>query len=233
MARLANVARRAQVRRPMTARRRHPRPSGDAGWAIAAPADGPGRAGAAGGLAAVPAGAGEPSFPRGARRRRRGRRPCPARRAAAPAAASRWESPWSRRGRWRGWWRQMPAAAPGRDPPPVRRGARQAARERGDYARLRCAGPGVPAGRDARSSGWPPPGSRCRSPARSSRTSLCSIYEDRPLVCREHQVTSPAAACARLFREPVDRIELPRAACATRWCGRPRSSPASRPPRSR
>jgi Fe-S-cluster containining protein len=37
----------------------------------------------------------------------------------------------------------------------------------------------------------------------------CSIYEDRPLVCREHQVTSPASACSRLFREPVDRIELP------------------------
>jgi Fe-S-cluster containining protein len=37
----------------------------------------------------------------------------------------------------------------------------------------------------------------------------CSIYEDRPLVCREHQVTSPAAACSRLFREPVDRIESP------------------------
>lgn len=37
----------------------------------------------------------------------------------------------------------------------------------------------------------------------------CSIYEDRPLVCREHQVTSPAAACLKMFREPVDRIELP------------------------
>jgi Fe-S-cluster containining protein len=37
----------------------------------------------------------------------------------------------------------------------------------------------------------------------------CGIYEDRPLVCREHQVTSPAAACSRMFREPVDRIELP------------------------
>jgi Fe-S-cluster containining protein len=37
----------------------------------------------------------------------------------------------------------------------------------------------------------------------------CGIYEDRPLVCREHQVTSPAAACSALFREPVDRIELP------------------------
>ena len=37
----------------------------------------------------------------------------------------------------------------------------------------------------------------------------CSIYAERPLVCREHQVTSAAAACSRLFREPVDRIELP------------------------
>lgn len=37
----------------------------------------------------------------------------------------------------------------------------------------------------------------------------CGIYEDRPLVCREYQVTSPAAACARMFREPVDRIEQP------------------------
>ncbi len=53
----------------------------------------------------------------------------------------------------------------------------------------------------------------------------CSIYEDRPLVCREHQVTSPAAACSRLFREPVDRIELPQrlgaalARAATRVAG--------------
>jgi Fe-S-cluster containining protein len=37
----------------------------------------------------------------------------------------------------------------------------------------------------------------------------CGVYEDRPLVCREHLVTSPASACARLFRDPVDRIELP------------------------
>ncbi|HZZ88203.1 MAG TPA: YkgJ family cysteine cluster protein [Caulobacteraceae bacterium] len=37
----------------------------------------------------------------------------------------------------------------------------------------------------------------------------CGIYQDRPLVCREHLVTSPAANCARLFRDPVDRIELP------------------------
>jgi Fe-S-cluster containining protein len=38
---------------------------------------------------------------------------------------------------------------------------------------------------------------------------MCGIYEDRPLVCREHLVTTPPAACSRLFREPVDRIELP------------------------
>ena len=37
----------------------------------------------------------------------------------------------------------------------------------------------------------------------------CGIYQDRPLVCREHQVTSSAAACSRMFREPVDRIEQP------------------------
>jgi len=37
----------------------------------------------------------------------------------------------------------------------------------------------------------------------------CSIYDERPLVCREHQVTSPAAACARLYREPVDRLDPP------------------------
>lgn len=37
----------------------------------------------------------------------------------------------------------------------------------------------------------------------------CSIYEERPLVCREHLVTSPAAHCARLFQEPVERVELP------------------------
>jgi Fe-S-cluster containining protein len=37
----------------------------------------------------------------------------------------------------------------------------------------------------------------------------CSIYEDRPLICREHMVTTPAGACSRPFREAVDWIELP------------------------
>jgi Fe-S-cluster containining protein len=37
----------------------------------------------------------------------------------------------------------------------------------------------------------------------------CGIYADRPLVCREYLVTSPAEDCARLFEVPVERIELP------------------------
>jgi len=36
----------------------------------------------------------------------------------------------------------------------------------------------------------------------------CSIHEDRPLTCREYLVTSPASRCARLYREPVDRLDL-------------------------
>ena len=36
----------------------------------------------------------------------------------------------------------------------------------------------------------------------------CSIHDSRPLVCREYQVTSPAAACSRLYKEPVERVEL-------------------------
>ena len=37
----------------------------------------------------------------------------------------------------------------------------------------------------------------------------CSIYEDRPLVCREYLVTTPAANCAQPTVEPVTRIKLP------------------------
>ena len=32
----------------------------------------------------------------------------------------------------------------------------------------------------------------------------CSIYEQRPLVCREYHVTSPAEDCKRLYEGPVD-----------------------------
>ena len=37
----------------------------------------------------------------------------------------------------------------------------------------------------------------------------CSIHADRPLVCREYLVTSPAPVCSRLYREPVDSLDLP------------------------
>lgn len=37
----------------------------------------------------------------------------------------------------------------------------------------------------------------------------CSIYAERPMVCREYQVTSPAERCANLFEQPVDRVEMP------------------------
>jgi len=37
----------------------------------------------------------------------------------------------------------------------------------------------------------------------------CSIYQERPLVCREYLVTTPAENCARPTVEPVIRIKLP------------------------
>ncbi len=37
----------------------------------------------------------------------------------------------------------------------------------------------------------------------------CGIYEDRPLVCREYLVTSPAEDCAKLYELPIARIEVP------------------------
>jgi Fe-S-cluster containining protein len=37
----------------------------------------------------------------------------------------------------------------------------------------------------------------------------CGIYADRPLVCREYLVTSPAADCAKLYELPIARIEVP------------------------
>lgn len=37
----------------------------------------------------------------------------------------------------------------------------------------------------------------------------CSIHPERPLVCREYLVTSPAERCRDLFKEPVELVELP------------------------
>lgn len=38
----------------------------------------------------------------------------------------------------------------------------------------------------------------------------CGIYPDRPLVCREYHVTSPAERCARIYQIGVDPVEVPR-----------------------
>lgn len=37
----------------------------------------------------------------------------------------------------------------------------------------------------------------------------CSIHPERPLVCREYHVTSPAADCAKLYQTPIDSVEPP------------------------
>jgi Fe-S-cluster containining protein len=37
----------------------------------------------------------------------------------------------------------------------------------------------------------------------------CSVYADRPLVCREYLVTSPPADCAQPTAETVDRVPMP------------------------
>ena len=37
----------------------------------------------------------------------------------------------------------------------------------------------------------------------------CGIHEHRPLVCREYHVVSPAERCARLYQEPVEKVEPP------------------------
>ena len=37
---------------------------------------------------------------------------------------------------------------------------------------------------------------------------LCSIHAARPLVCREHLVTSPAENCSRVNNEPVEGLDL-------------------------
>ena len=37
----------------------------------------------------------------------------------------------------------------------------------------------------------------------------CSIHPDRPMVCREYHVTTPAADCADLYDKEVRRVEPP------------------------
>ena len=38
----------------------------------------------------------------------------------------------------------------------------------------------------------------------------CGIYPDRPLVCREYHVTSPAERCAKIYQIGVDPVTVPR-----------------------
>jgi Fe-S-cluster containining protein len=38
----------------------------------------------------------------------------------------------------------------------------------------------------------------------------CSIHAERPIVCREYHVTSPAERCARLFQAAIDRVPVRR-----------------------
>lgn len=37
----------------------------------------------------------------------------------------------------------------------------------------------------------------------------CSIHPDRPMVCREYHVTTPASFCADLYETPVGRVDPP------------------------
>ena len=53
---------------------------------------------------------------------------------------------------------------------------------------------------------WPWPISGWEFPARFSRLESCSIHADRPLVCREYLVTSPAANCAQPTEENIKRV---------------------------
>lgn len=44
----------------------------------------------------------------------------------------------------------------------------------------------------------------------------CSIHQDRPLVCREYLVTSPAANCSRLAEGEIDPVEVPKMSALAR-----------------
>lgn len=44
----------------------------------------------------------------------------------------------------------------------------------------------------------------------------CSIHPDRPLVCREYLVTSPAANCSRLAEGEIDPVEVPKMSALAR-----------------
>lgn len=52
-------------------------------------------------------------------------------------------------------------------------------------------------------------------PCPALKNDLCSIYEDRPLACRTHSVTSEPARCAKPFAGGVEKVQLPHALSPT------------------
>lgn len=41
----------------------------------------------------------------------------------------------------------------------------------------------------------------------------CSIYPERPMMCREYNVTSPPELCSRVYDAPVEKVAPPQALC--------------------
>ncbi|MGE0423891.1 MAG: YkgJ family cysteine cluster protein [Reyranellaceae bacterium] len=56
----------------------------------------------------------------------------------------------------------------------------------------------------------------------------CSIHQDRPLVCREYLVTSPAANCSRLAEGEIDPVEVPKMSALARTLTDPASRQSTR-----
>ncbi len=56
----------------------------------------------------------------------------------------------------------------------------------------------------------------------------CSIHQDRPLVCREYLVTSPAANCSRLAEGEIDPVEVPKMSALARTLTDPTGNQSTR-----
>ncbi|MBV9835082.1 MAG: YkgJ family cysteine cluster protein [Alphaproteobacteria bacterium] len=56
----------------------------------------------------------------------------------------------------------------------------------------------------------------------------CSIHQDRPLVCREYLVTSPAANCSRLAEGEIDPVEVPKMSALARTLTDPSGNQSTR-----
>ncbi len=56
----------------------------------------------------------------------------------------------------------------------------------------------------------------------------CSIHQDRPLVCREYLVTSPAANCSRLAEGEIDPVEVPKMSALARTLTDPAGQQSTR-----